>query len=158
LLSSHPQCYIAHINTPAPRFSHERQCTCASNTLQKCYQNAASVKKSEKDTRDGVYDWKDCRNTDDESPGRYALTIKTKTPSCKAVMLYKNTAKPRNTLPHSAAMLRTPLGTKTAVAAPPWVELEPVAPMSPKPAVCGLPVREAVADAVEIVGMDVFPR
>jgi hypothetical protein len=41
--------------------------------------------------------------------------------------VYKKTAKPRNTLPQSAAMVIPALGTKRAAAAPPCVdELEPV--------------------------------
>jgi hypothetical protein len=73
--------------------------------------------------------------------------------------LHKKTAKPRNTLPHRAAMLRPALGTNTPAAAPPVPgELVLVAPVVPKPSVGILAVREAVALAVDMEGMDVLPR
>jgi hypothetical protein len=62
-------------------------------------------------------------------------TLCSNTHTQKATCVYKKTANPRNTLPHSAARLRPALGTKTPDAAPPWfVELAaPVEPASPKP-------------------------
>jgi hypothetical protein len=87
-------------------------------------------------------------------------TLCSNTHTQKATCVYKKTANPRNTLPHSAARLRPALGTKTPDAAPPWfVELAaPVEPASPKPELGILEVRLAVAEAVERVGMEVLPR
>jgi hypothetical protein len=88
-------------------------------------------------------------------PGeRYALH------KIKTVGVYKKTANPRNTLPHSAARLRPALGTNKPDAAPPWLDElgAPVEPASPKPVLGILEVRLAVALAVESVGMEVLPR
>jgi hypothetical protein len=73
--------------------------------------------------------------------------------------LHRRTAKPKNTVPHKAAKLIAALGVKVPAAAPPWAgELVEVAPISPKPFAAILDVREAVALAVEVVGMEVLPR
>lgn len=63
---------------------------------------------------------------------------------------YKRTAKPRNTPPTTAAMLRAALGTKPDGAAPTWGVLEPVACCPPKPVTGMLLVAEAppVCEAV----------
>jgi hypothetical protein len=51
------------------------------------------------------------------------------------------------------------VGTKTPEAAPPWVaELAPVGEEPPRPVRGILFVPDAVADAVDIVGIEVLPR
>lgn len=78
----------------------------------------------------------------------------------RRVMLgvYNMMAKPRKTLPHRAARVMPALGAKTPAAAPPWVEeLAPVCWAPPKPVSGILLVPEAVAEAVDMVGMEVLP-
>jgi hypothetical protein len=75
------------------------------------------------------------------------------------LMLHKKTAKPRNTVPHRAARLIPALEVNVPAAEPPWLGvLVPVAPILPKPFAAILDVREAVALAIEVVGMEVLPR
>lgn len=72
---------------------------------------------------------------------------------------YKRMAKPKNTLPQRAAMLRAALGTKEPAAALLPGVLDPaVAWAPPKPETGILLVPEAVAAAEEEVGMEVLPR